>query len=454
MNCRNCGNPLKPGDLFCTNCGLPVTSADFEGATVAAPAASLGGPPPDFSEPVRSGSAASGAAPISKLVALTGDNIGQEITLDKPENVVGRMPDCDVVIDDARVSRRHAAIRYSAGEFMIQDLGSANGTLVNDDMITEPTELHDGDIINLGVVSFLFRIEEPVEDIMPPVAASSVPVEPMGGLRGRLSQSPSGEAATQFAATGFEEQDRSGQAGAFDEQDQETQYAPPEMEGAPTGAGAEPPADNLSDSRLASLLSVEPDEAAEPPAAWADLLSAPEDARDAGAQGPPPVPVATRARADTEQEDAEVVEAFSGMEQTLNLLRESFDSSRQTVDTLQNALTDLRTRLDTARSDASAAHAEIDELNQRVQTLDQERRRQKEQIGAPIAQLREVGGAPNKDYRSLIKVIEDLAADPRDIELLAALGRHRDSILELIRFQETAKQRVNEAVATLETAGG
>src|SRR5262249_13615348 len=113
-----------------------------------------------------------------------------------------------------------------ANQFIVQDLGSANGTLVNDDMITEPTELHDGDIINLGVVSFLFRIEEPVEEEYPvaPAVAPPVPVEAMGGLRDRLAASD--VAPTHSAAPGLAEELPS-------------PPAPPDLEAAPPPPSAE-----------------------------------------------------------------------------------------------------------------------------------------------------------------------------------------------------------------------
>src|SRR5438046_950768 len=128
----------------------------------------------------------------------------------------------------------------------------------------------------------------------------------------------------------------------------------------------------MSDTRLASLLSVEPEEAEAPPADWRDLLSAPAEA-----VAPPPAPPAPPAVAATassrtysEEEDAAVAEAFNSLDQTLSLLRESFDSSRQTVDSLQGALADLRRQMEDARADASEAHAEAKRLGDEVESLE------------------------------------------------------------------------------------
>src|SRR4051795_9083099 len=57
---------------------------------------------------------------------------------------------CDVNLMDPEVSRRHAAIRDQGGSLAIEDLGSTNGTFVNDKRISEVTVLNDGDIVRLG----------------------------------------------------------------------------------------------------------------------------------------------------------------------------------------------------------------------------------------------------------------------------------------------------------------
>ena len=66
-------------------------------------------------------------------------------------NSVGRLPDNDVVIDDATVSRRHCAIVvHSDMSIEIHDVASKNGTLVNGTKLAGPTRLRDGDEIGLS----------------------------------------------------------------------------------------------------------------------------------------------------------------------------------------------------------------------------------------------------------------------------------------------------------------
>jgi pSer/pThr/pTyr-binding forkhead associated (FHA) protein len=58
--------------------------------------------------------------------------------------------DCDVVLSDPEVSRRHAVVLESPEGFAIEDLGSTNGTWVNGERIDRPEPLHAGDEVRLG----------------------------------------------------------------------------------------------------------------------------------------------------------------------------------------------------------------------------------------------------------------------------------------------------------------
>jgi len=76
---------------------------------------------------------------------------GKQIPLKVGLNSVGRLPDNDVVIDDATVSRRHCAIVvHSDLTIEVHDVASKNGTTVNGAKINGPTRLRDGDEIGLS----------------------------------------------------------------------------------------------------------------------------------------------------------------------------------------------------------------------------------------------------------------------------------------------------------------
>lgn len=73
------------------------------------------------------------------------------------ENLVGRDPRCAVWIDASGVSRRHANIDVEAGVATIVDLESSNGTFVGGERVTAPRRLSDGDVIELGAATIVFR---------------------------------------------------------------------------------------------------------------------------------------------------------------------------------------------------------------------------------------------------------------------------------------------------------
>lgn len=87
-------------------------------------------------------------------VELINTSTGQlrRIPVNKPVLTIGRDPSNDIVLDSASavVSRRHAEITNKNSQFFIKDLGSFNGTLVNDQRLTAETPLYDNDRIQLG----------------------------------------------------------------------------------------------------------------------------------------------------------------------------------------------------------------------------------------------------------------------------------------------------------------
>lgn len=90
-----------------------------------------------------------------QLVIAEGKEAGREFLFDQSSVVIGRTPECDVILYDAGVSRRHARIFDEGAGFHIEDLGSSNGTVVNGTKVSK-TALKDGDAITLGPVKFTF----------------------------------------------------------------------------------------------------------------------------------------------------------------------------------------------------------------------------------------------------------------------------------------------------------
>lgn len=70
--------------------------------------------------------------------------------------VIGRAPDCDLPVESARASRRHAAVHSEGDHFSVRDLGSTNGTFVNGRRIAGEQTLSPGDRIEIGEVVVTF----------------------------------------------------------------------------------------------------------------------------------------------------------------------------------------------------------------------------------------------------------------------------------------------------------
>ena len=71
--------------------------------------------------------------------------------------IVGRSPGADIVIAASYVSGRHAQFKLMGQNLFVEDLGSTNGTAVNNRMITAPTSLKNNDVVNVGDVTIRVR---------------------------------------------------------------------------------------------------------------------------------------------------------------------------------------------------------------------------------------------------------------------------------------------------------
>jgi hypothetical protein len=104
---------------------------------------------------VRPGEEADDRRP-GELVQIERGRPVKTFSLEKERVIIGRLGDSDVVLEDPGVSRRHAEIRREDGEWIISDLGSTNGTMVNEATIGERA-LREGDRITIGRIVLEFR---------------------------------------------------------------------------------------------------------------------------------------------------------------------------------------------------------------------------------------------------------------------------------------------------------
>src|SRR6056297_1767344 len=98
------------------------------------------------------------------LILLKGGGKKKEFTLPSTVTTVGRRQDCDLCIPLMVVSRRHCQFNSDDGTLSLRDLGSANGTYVNGEIIDE-TDLSAGDRIQIGPLTFVVKIDGNPEEI-------------------------------------------------------------------------------------------------------------------------------------------------------------------------------------------------------------------------------------------------------------------------------------------------
>jgi DNA-binding winged helix-turn-helix (wHTH) protein len=88
--------------------------------------------------------------------AFAGD-LQRVITPADGKNLIGREPASTVLLDATGISRRHARILIDATRAVLQDLGSKNGTMLNDAPISRRVPLHDGDRIQIGPLVVVYH---------------------------------------------------------------------------------------------------------------------------------------------------------------------------------------------------------------------------------------------------------------------------------------------------------
>jgi predicted component of type VI protein secretion system len=89
-------------------------------------------------------------AEMAMLLMVEGPWPGKRIFVDQPNLLLGRDEECDVVIAERQVSRHHAQICLAGERYVLEDLGSKNGTFVNGQELHEPHPLQDGDEIQIA----------------------------------------------------------------------------------------------------------------------------------------------------------------------------------------------------------------------------------------------------------------------------------------------------------------
>ena len=85
-----------------------------------------------------------------QLTMRSGPNPGTVYALDSDQLSIGRDSSNEIAVNDAEVSRRHARLTFQGGKYVLEDMGSTNGTFVNGQRLTGPRVLKSGEVISLG----------------------------------------------------------------------------------------------------------------------------------------------------------------------------------------------------------------------------------------------------------------------------------------------------------------
>ncbi len=122
------------------------------------------------------------------FVIQKGPDAGREFSLEQSISSIGRSAANDIVLNDSEVSRHHARILRQGSIYSIEDLGSTNGTFVNNQRLTSPVSLSDGDLIGFGeTIQTQFVRRQPAPppvpdwdepDAMPVVREAHTPAAP------------------------------------------------------------------------------------------------------------------------------------------------------------------------------------------------------------------------------------------------------------------------------------
>ena len=147
--CPECGFQNLESAHYCSRCGaLLVTEGEPDETTQTFSAEEVHDERSDLLEEL-------GIEGPALVVRSGGGRTGEQFPLGKTQTTIGRTPDCDIFLDDVTVSRRHAAVSQTDSAWVLEDLGSLNGTFLNRSRI-EKGPLESGDEVQIGKYRLIF----------------------------------------------------------------------------------------------------------------------------------------------------------------------------------------------------------------------------------------------------------------------------------------------------------
>jgi pSer/pThr/pTyr-binding forkhead associated (FHA) protein len=97
------------------------------------------------------------------LVVGAGSLQGKSIPITKSTFLIGRDAKCHLRPASQTISKRHCSIQLRDGQLFVEDMGSTNGTFINDEKVESPRALVDGDKLKIGPLEFMIKLEQPAQ---------------------------------------------------------------------------------------------------------------------------------------------------------------------------------------------------------------------------------------------------------------------------------------------------
>lgn len=150
--CNRCGHRNPPNSGFCSACGSVLDLVDDRTITLTKVDPLMDAPGTLDDVTVDLSGIEKGQA---ILVVRGGDGEGEHFSIRSQVTTLGRHPESDIVLDDITVSRRHSELRLVDGRYVVSDVGSLNGTYVNQQRI-DSAVLSQGDELQVGKFRLVF----------------------------------------------------------------------------------------------------------------------------------------------------------------------------------------------------------------------------------------------------------------------------------------------------------
>jgi pSer/pThr/pTyr-binding forkhead associated (FHA) protein len=167
--CPQCNFPVpRESSRFCNQCGADLQAFDLSKPNLQLESPPSSPPKDSLSKNMLEATALKTMTTPQKetqsieatLHILSREGLVTERGLAGAETRIGKGPQNEIVLTDASVSSTHAMISFADGAFTLSDLGSRNGTFVNEVRVTESRKLQHGDLIKMGHCAITFRVKE------------------------------------------------------------------------------------------------------------------------------------------------------------------------------------------------------------------------------------------------------------------------------------------------------